>query len=184
MSRIGKVPINIPAGVTVVQETGHLVVHGPKGEVSVLVHPHVSVKQEDGAVRVMVASPDIKEDRSLWGLTARLIQNAVVGVTKGFEKQLEIQGVGFRAEAKGTAIDFALGFSHPVKFQLPKNITATVEKNIITIRGVDRQVVGETAAQIRRLRKPDAYHGKGIRYAGQVLKLKPGKAAKIGAAAK
>lgn len=185
MSRIGKQPISIPAGVTVAQETGRVVVRGAKkGEVIVPLHAHVSVTQENGVVRVGVASPGLKEDRALWGLTARLIQNAIVGVTKGFEKQLEIQGVGFRAEVKGNALSFALGFSHPVTFPLPKGITATVEKNIITIRGIDRQVVGETTAQVRRLRKPDVYHGKGIRYAGQVLKLKPGKAAKTSAAAK
>lgn len=178
MSRIGKQPITIPNGVSASIEARRMVVRGPKGEVVVPLHAHVTVRETDGVLGVQVARPESKEDRALWGLTARLIQNAVTGVTAGFDRKLDIQGVGFRAEVKGDAIELHLGFSHPVRFPLPTGITATVEKNIITVRGIDRQVVGEIAASLRALRKPDAYHGKGIRYFGEVLKLKPGKAVK------
>lgn len=184
MSRVGKRPIAIPAGVTTVMSPGKISVRGPKGEVEVLVHPHVTVREDDAVFRVTVAAPDKKRDRALWGLTARLMENAVMGVTRGFDRQLEIHGVGFRVELRGNVLDLALGFSHPVHFELPPGVTATVEKNTITLRAVDRQLLGDTAARIRRLRKPDAYHGKGVRFAGEVLKLKPGKAAKGGAAAK
>ncbi|MBI4449863.1 50S ribosomal protein L6 [Candidatus Uhrbacteria bacterium] len=178
MSRIGKQPITIPNGVSAAIEERRMVVRGPKGEVIVPIHAHVTVREDGGILTVHVARPDSKEDRALWGLTARLIQNAIVGVTAGFDRKLEVQGVGFRAEVKGDALELHLGFSHSVRFPLPKGIAATVEKNIITVRGIDRQVVGETAASLRALRKPDAYHGKGIRYFGEVLKLKPGKAVK------
>jgi len=178
MSRIGKQPITIPNGVSASIAERQMVVRGPKGEVAVLIHAHVTVREADGVLTVQVARPESKEDRALWGLTARLIQNAIVGVTAGFERKLEVQGVGFRAEVKGDALELHLGFSHPVRFVLPAGISAVVEKNIITVRGIDRQVVGEIAASLRALRKPDAYHGKGIRYVGEVLKLKPGKAVK------
>ncbi|MBI4142326.1 50S ribosomal protein L6 [Candidatus Uhrbacteria bacterium] len=184
MSRVGKVPITIPSGVTIAAAAGRVDVRGPKGVVTVPVHPHVTVTDDAGVLRVTVAHPTQKHDRALWGLTARLLQNACTGVTKGFERQLEIHGVGFRAEVRGSALELALGFSHPVHFPLPDGITASVEKNVITLRGFDRQVVGETAARLHRLRKPDAYHGKGVRFAGVPLKLKPGKAAKTGTAAK
>ncbi|MDO8622400.1 MAG: 50S ribosomal protein L6 [bacterium] len=178
MSRIGKQPITIPNGVSAAIEERRIVVRGPKGEVVVPTHAHVTVREAGGILTVQVARPESKEDRALWGLTARLIQNAIVGVTVGFDRKLEIQGVGFRAEVKGDALELHLGFSHPVRFPLPTGISATVEKNIMTVRGIDKQVVGETAASLRALRKPDAYHGKGIRYLGEVLKLKPGKAVK------
>lgn len=184
MSRIGRNPIVIPSGVTVLLETGRATVRGPKGEVAVPIHPNATVTLADGAVQVTVARPTVKVDRALWGLTARLFHNAVLGVTQEFSRQLEVHGVGFRADVKGNALEFALGFSHPIRFPIPPGITAAVEKQTITLRGVDKQLVGETAARVRRLREPDAYHGKGIRYAGEVLKLKPGKAAKAGAAAK
>lgn len=184
MSRIGKVPITIPNGVTVAIEADRAVIRGPKGTVTFPVHARVTLTIADGICRVTVVDPESKSDRALWGLTARLLQNAITGVTEGFQRQLEIHGVGFRAEVRGNTIDLAIGFSHPVKFPLPDGVTASVEKNTITLRGIDRQVIGETASQLRGLRKPDSYHGKGIRYTGEVLKLKPGKAAKTGAAAK
>ena len=182
MSRVGKQPIPLSTGVTAAIASGCVTVRGPKGEVAVLVHPHVTVTETSGVLGVRVAAPDAKKDRALWGLTARLLRNAVVGVTKGFERKLDIQGVGYRADVKGNALELHLGFSHPIRFPLPAGIVASIEKSIVTISGVDRQLVGETAAQVRALRKPDAYHGKGIRYVGEVLKLKPGKAAKTAGA--
>lgn len=184
MSRIGKQPIAVPSGVTTTIASGRVTVSGPKGEVAVPLHARVHVALDGTTLHVTVSDPDAKSDRALWGLTARLLANAITGVTNGFDRQLEIHGVGFRAEVRGNTVALALGFSHPITFPLPEGTSATVEKNVITIRGVDRQLVGETAARLRSLRKPDAYHGKGIRYVGEVLKLKPGKAAKAGAAAK
>ncbi|MDO8599466.1 MAG: 50S ribosomal protein L6 [bacterium] len=183
MSRIGKAPIAIPNGVTAAVADGRVTVHGPKGELVVPIHPVVTVTVSDGVAAVTVARPQTKDQRALWGLTARLLQNAIAGVTKGFERKLDVQGVGFRAEVKGSALELHLGFSHPIQFPLPSGVTATVEKNIITIQGIDVQCVGETAARLRTLRTPDAYHGKGIRYFGEVLKLKPGKAVKAAGAA-
>jgi large subunit ribosomal protein L6 len=182
MSRIGKQPIMLPSGVTAAIADRRVAVRGPKGEISVPLHAAVTVTSANGALAVTVARPQIKDNRALWGLTSRLLQNAVTGVTKGFDRKLEVQGVGFRAEVKGSSIELHLGFSHPVQFSLPKGITSVVEKSVITLSGIDAQLVGETAARLRALRKPDAYHGKGIRYFGEVLKLKPGKAVK-GAAA-
>ncbi|MFH1430547.1 MAG: 50S ribosomal protein L6 [Candidatus Uhrbacteria bacterium] len=178
MSRIGKQPIVLPEGVTVSIETGHIVVHGPKGVLTVPVHALAAVSEADGVLTVTVKHPEAKSDRSIWGLTTRLIANAVQGVHVGFSKQLEVHGVGFRVALNGNVLDFVLGYSHPVVFALPDGITATVEKNVITVSGIDKQLVGEVAAKMRSLRKPDAYHGKGVRYAGEELKLKPGKSMK------
>lgn len=182
MSRIGKQPIVIPNGVTAAVADGRVIVHGSRGDLVVVLHPVVTATLTDGVLAVTVARPETKSHRALWGLTARLIQNAITGVTKGFERKLEIHGVGLRAEVKGNALELHLGFSHSVHFPLPDGVAAAIEKNIITLQGNDTQLVGETAARIRALRKPDAYHGKGIRYAGETLKLKPGKTVK-GAAA-
>lgn len=159
-------------------EDGSAMVRGPKGVIAVPLHQHVAVAQRDGALFVTVEKPTLKDDRALWGLTTRLLSNAVHGVTKGYTKQLEVHGVGFRVTLKGSTLDLTLGYSHPVTFALPDGVQATVEKNTITISGIDKQLVGEVAAKLHALRKPDAYHGKGVRYAGVVLKLKPGKAAK------
>lgn len=178
MSRIGKQPIILPAGVTATVASGQVTLRGPKGELTVTLHPRVTVTEATGSLHVAVRSPDAKDDRALWGLTARLLANAITGVTNGFTKALEVHGVGYRAEVKGSALELHLGHSHPIRFPLPNGITATVEKNTVTLAGIDKQLVGETAARIRTLRKPDAYHGKGVRYAGEALKLKPGKAVK------
>ncbi|MBI4433224.1 50S ribosomal protein L6 [Candidatus Uhrbacteria bacterium] len=183
MSRIGKAPISVPAGVTAAIEPGRVVVRGPKGAVTVVIHPHVTVLTETGVLRVEVARPESKSDRSLWGLSARLLQNAITGVTTGFDRKLEITGVGYRVEVKGRSVVFHLGYSHPITEELPEGIAAVVEKNTITISGVDKQLVGAVAARFRSLRKPDAYHGKGVRYAGEVIKLKPGKTVKAGGGA-
>lgn len=180
MSRIGKNPITIPSGVTVEKrEQNVLHVKGPKGELSLAVHPKIIVEIADG-VLTCKRSSDSKTDKSLHGLSRTLIMNMVEGVTKGFEKKLEIQGVGYRAAVQGTKVNLTLGYSHPIEYQLPKGITLTIDpdkKNIMIIAGTDKQMVGEVAAQIRSYRKPEPYKGKGIRYLGEHITRKAGKAA-------
>ncbi len=178
MSRIGKKPITIPNGVKAESKDGLLNVTGPKGTVQVLVHPKVQVDISASEIVASVKNPDNKLERSLWGLTRSLIQNAVTGVTSGFEKKLEINGVGYRAAIAGTTITMALGFSHPVIVEVPKGLAATIEKNVITITGIDKQAVGEFAAKIRSLKKPEPYKGKGIKYMDEVIRRKAGKVVK------
>lgn len=181
MSRIGKQPITIPSGVSA-QEMDHvLTVKGPKGTLSQKLHDHVTVTSENGTLFIRVLNAEDKSDRALWGLFQRLISNMVTGVTKGFEKKLELNGVGYKVAAVGTSLNLSLGFSHPVTFQLPEGISATIEKNVITLSGIDKQLLGETAARIRALRKPEPYKGKGIKYVDEVIRRKAGKAAKAGA---
>ncbi|MBI4089863.1 MAG: 50S ribosomal protein L6 [Candidatus Kerfeldbacteria bacterium] len=178
MSRIGKLPIRIPAGVTVDVADGRCVVKGPKGELTLLLHQRVQVDVQDGSIAVSVANPDEKRDRALWGVFRVLVANCIEGVEKGFQKQLEIRGVGYRAAVEGQALVLNLGLSHPVTFALPQDISATVEKNVITVSGIDKQLVGETAAKIRKLRPPEPYKGKGIRYVGEHVRQKAGKVVK------
>ncbi len=181
MSRIGKQPIVIPSGVDVALTGSSLVVKGPKGELRRVIHSDVLVVLKDGVLEVNVKDASEKPQRSLWGLFQRLISNMITGVTKGYEKQLELQGVGFRASVAGRTLTLNVGFSHPVDFPLPTGIEAKVEKNIITLSGIDKELLGEAAAQIRQVRKPEPYKGKGIRYVGEVVRKKAGKAAKAGA---
>ncbi len=180
MSRIGKQPVTIPAGVTVEQRTGNIIfVKGPKGELTLPLHERVKVEIADGKVTVVRTSEE-KIDKSLHGLSRTLISNMVEGVTKGFTKQLEIQGVGYRAAMQGSKLVLSLGYSHPVEFVPPKGITITIDpekKNILTITGCNKQVIGEVAAKIRSYRKPEPYKGKGIRYVGEYVARKAGKAA-------
>jgi large subunit ribosomal protein L6 len=182
MSRLGKNPITIPAGVTVKIADGVLCVKGPKTELKYKPHPNAIVEVAGSEVKVSVAKPEEKFDRSLWGLTHKLVINMITGVTAGFSKQLEIIGVGFKVAVLGSKINLDLGFSHPVTFELPKGIEAKAEKNILTISGADKQTVGQVAAAIRKLRKPEPYKGKGIRYVGEVVRQKAGKAAKAAGA--
>ena len=177
MSRIGKKPIEIPAGVTVTIAGKDVKVKGPKGELSLVLHSRVSATADDKVVNVSVLAPETKQDKSLWGLFARLILAMIIGVTKGYQKQLDIQGIGYKAAVKGDALEFNIGYSHEVMFKLPPGIKGLVEKNIITISGIDKQMVGDVTARIRSLAKPEPYKGKGIRYLGEVITLKPGKAA-------
>ncbi|MDB4939989.1 MAG: putative ribosomal protein [Candidatus Doudnabacteria bacterium] len=178
MSRIGKKPITIPNGVKPEVIDKGLNVTGPKGTVFVLVHPKVQLNISASEIVVDVKNHENKLERSLWGLTRSLVQNAVTGVTQGFEKKLEINGVGYRGAIAGTTITMALGFSHPVIVEVPKGLTATIEKNLITITGVDKQAVGEFAAKIRALKKPEPYKGKGIKYSDEVVRRKAGKVVK------
>jgi large subunit ribosomal protein L6 len=178
MSRIGKQPIAIPDGVTVEVSGTTVAVSGPGGTLRQDVDRDMRVTIEDGEVRVSRPS-DEREHRSLHGLTRSLIANMVEGVTKGFQKVLEIHGVGYRVALKGRDLELQLGFSHPVSFPAPEGIEFEVPApNRIVVKGIDKQLVGETAARIRRIRKPEPYKGKGIRYEGEYVRKKAGKAAK------
>jgi len=175
MSRIGKLPVPIPQGVTATVNGRRVEVKGPKGQLGLTVHERLGVAVQDGAVQVSRRDEE-RESRALHGLTRTLINNMVVGVTKGYDKTLEINGVGFRAEVQGSTVTLQLGFSHPVKHQLPKGITAKVERNtVLTISGIDKELVGQTAATIRAYRRPDVYKGKGVKYANEQLRKKVGK---------
>jgi large subunit ribosomal protein L6 len=182
MSRIGKQPITIPEGVQVSVDGSRVEVKGPRGSLAQALHPDMLIVVEDGIIRVQRPSEE-RLHRSLHGLTRTLVANMVEGVTKGFEKRLEIIGVGYRAALKDTGIELALGFSHPVNFAAPEGIEFEVPSPTrIVIRGSDKQLVGEVAAEIRKLRKPEPYKGKGIRYEGEYVRKKAGKAAKTAAA--
>lgn len=179
MSRIGKQPITIPSGVEINVKDGAVHIKGSKGTQTFNFHPRMKVAVKDGVLTVERQS-DEKLDMSLHGLTRTLIANMIIGVTKGFTKELEIQGVGFRVALKGKDLDFALGFSHPVVFKAPEGITFEIDKdkkNIIRVHGMSKEQVGQTAAVIRGLRPPEPYKGKGIRYLGEVVRKKAGKAA-------
>jgi large subunit ribosomal protein L6 len=178
MSRIGRLPIDIPAGVDVKVDGQDVTVKGPKGELSLTVAEPIQVKLEEK--QVLVTRPDDERNsRSLHGLTRTLINNQIIGVTQGYSKGLEIVGTGYRVAQKGSSVEFALGFSHPVTVEPPVGITLTVEgNNKITVSGIDKQAVGEAAANIRKIKKPEPYKGKGIRYAGEVVRRKAGKAGK------
>jgi large subunit ribosomal protein L6 len=175
MSRIGKKPIAIPKGVSVKVAPDAVEVQGPKGKLRQLLPPGIVFAQEDGH---LVAKPQ-REDPELGkfhGLARSLVNNAILGVSEGFKKELDIVGIGYRAEVKGKQVHFALGYSHPVVFDIPNGIDIAIEKQThITVTGPDRQLVGQVAANIRRLRKPDPYKQKGVRYTGEVLKKKVGK---------
>jgi large subunit ribosomal protein L6 len=180
MSRIGKKPIAVPSGVKLALEPGSVKVTGPKGNLGMRVSPLVEVKVE-GAEATVGRRDDSPEARAAQGLNRQLLANLVRGVSTGFQRVLEINGVGYRAEAKGKSLQLALGYSHPVIFPLPEGVQAKVDKQVvITLEGPDRQVLGEAAAAIRKLRPPEPYKGKGIKYAEERLRRKAGKA--VGAA--
>lgn len=175
MSRIGKKPIPVPKGVTVTVGKGVIDFKGPKGALKQAIPPGVKFELKDGELLAATLTDD-KELGKFHGLARSLMANAVTGVTEGFKKELDIVGVGYRAELKGQQVHFALGYSHPVVFDIPKGIDVAVDKQThITVTGVDCQLVGQVAANIRRLRKPDPYKQKGVRYMGEVLKKKVGK---------
>ena len=177
MSRIGKLPIEIPSGVTITVDSGVVTVKGPKGELTQFITPDVTVKSEDGTVTV-ARRDDSKPAKSQHGLMRALINNMVTGVTKGFEKKLEVNGVGFRVNGGGQEIEMSLGFSHPVKYRAPEGVLLTVNKMEITVSGISKQQVGQIAAEIRSLKKPEPYKGKGIKYADETILRKAGKTGK------
>ncbi|WP_131741160.1 50S ribosomal protein L6 [Actinomadura roseirufa] len=178
MSRIGRLPIAVPGGVEVRLDGREVTVKGPKGTLEITVAEPIEVQLEDGQV-VVTRPNDINTVRALHGLTRSLINNMVVGVTEGYKKTLVIQGVGYRVVAKGKNLEFSLGYSHPITVEPPEGISFTVEKPTqLVVEGIDKQKVGEVAANIRKLRKPDPYKGKGVRYEGEQIRRKVGKAGK------
>jgi large subunit ribosomal protein L6 len=177
MSRIGKLPINIPSGVTITVDPDFVTVSGTKGTLKQFTMPGVTVTV-DGNVATVTRDNDEAVNRAKHGLMRSLVNNMVVGVSTGFSKKLEINGVGYRVAAQGTDLKFNLGFSHDVIFKLPQGITATIEQNKITVTGIDKQQVGQVAAEIRALKKPEPYKGKGIKYADERILRKSGKSGK------
>ncbi len=178
MSRIGKNPIAIPAGVTVSIDGQNITVKGPKGELTHTVTEPIAVAQEDGNI-VVTRPNDERRSRALHGLNRSLVNNLVIGVTQGYTNKMEIFGVGYRVQAKGKDLEFALGYSHPVPIEAPEGITFAVESPTkFSVSGIDKQKVGEISAVIRRLRRPDPYKGKGIRYEGEQIRRKVGKTGK------
>lgn len=180
MSRIGKNPIEIPSGVTVTIKEGVVTVKGPKGQLTQEIVPEIEVAVADSKV-VASVKKETKNSSALWGLTRSLIANMVLGVTEGFEKKLQMIGVGYRVKKiSDSKISMTVGFSHPVEFDAPEGIKLDVEGNDwITVSGINKQLVGLTAAQIRKIKKPEPYKGKGIRYEGEIVKRKPGKAGRV-----
>lgn len=178
MSRIGRMPIDIPAGVTITIDGQNVAVKGPKGDLSLRVKEPIVAEMVDN--QIVVTRPDDERDsRSLHGLTRTLINNQIVGVTKGFQKSLQVVGTGYRMASKGQGVELQLGFSHSITVEPPAGITFTVEGNDkLTVSGIDKQAVGEVAANIRKLRKPEPYKGKGVRYEGEHVRRKAGKAGK------
>lgn len=179
MSRIGKKPVIIPSGVKVEKKDLTLTVTGPKGTLNLELHPKVVVSVSDKEVVVDVDNKGSKREKALWGLFRSLVYNMVEGVTKGYEKKLEVIGVGFKVAVQGTKIVMSLGFSHPVEIEIPKGLTVTADKNVISISGADKQLVGQYAAEIRELKKPEPYKGKGIKYSDEVILRKAGKVVKV-----
>lgn len=177
MSRIGKLPITVPSGVTITVDPNEIVVAGPKGTLKQFTMPGVTVKQEENQV-VVARVNDEPKNRAKHGLMRALLNNMVQGVTQGFSKQLEIIGVGYRVNMQGADLKFNLGFSHDVIYKLPQGVSATVEQNKITVTGIDKQQVGQAAAEIRALKKPEPYKGKGIKYADERIIRKSGKSGK------
>ncbi|HZJ34770.1 MAG TPA: 50S ribosomal protein L6 [Candidatus Angelobacter sp.] len=177
MSRIGKLPIDVPAGVTITVDSDVVLVKGPKGELTV---PHLSdvTVSIEGTQVIVTRKDDERIAKAQHGLQRALLNNAVIGVTKGYEKKLEVNGVGFRVSGGGQNIELLVGFSHPVKYKAQDGVLLTVDKMTITISGIDKQAVGQTAAEIRKIKKPEPYKGKGIKYDDEVVRHKAGKAGK------
>ncbi len=177
MSRVGKLPIAIPSGVTITVDDEYINVNGPKGTLSQFTMPGVTVAVE-GDTAVVSRKDDEAQNRAKHGLMRALVNNMVVGVSQGFSKQLELNGVGYRVALAGSGLKFNIGFSHEVTYSLPEGVTATVEQNIITVAGISKQQVGQAAAEIRALKKPEPYKGKGIKYVGERIIRKSGKSGK------
>jgi|SRR3989344_3205267 len=178
MSKIGKKSIIIPDSVQVSLSEAVVKVKGPKGEITVAMHPKVLAMQKEKTLAVSVKNPDDRRQKALWGTFRSLLNNAVVGVTTGFEKKLEIVGVGYKAQIAGDKLTLNLGYSHPIVLVVPNGLEVKVEKNTITVSGIDKQLVGEFSALIRSKRKPEPYKGKGVKYAGEVIRRKAGKVVK------
>lgn len=184
MSRIGLQPITIPQDVKVSLDDATVLVSGPKGELRYTLPASVHAKLKDSTLHIIVDHPEERGARALWGTARSLVANMVAGVASGFHKKLEVSGIGFKAELKGQSLVLSVGYSHEVPFPIPKGITIVVEKNTITVSGINKELVGSVAAQIRAIKKPEPYKGKGIRYADEVVRRKAGKAAKAAGATK
>lgn len=178
MSRLGKKPIEIPQGVEVKQDGQNFLVKGPKGQLSLKIEKSINVSVKENKISVTVNNKEDRKQKELWGLFASLIRNMVVGVAEGFEKKLEINGVGYKAAISGNKLVLNVGYSHPVEFSVPEGIKIEVDKNEITVSGIDKQQVGEISAQIRKIRKPEPYKGKGIKYSDEQIRRKAGKVVK------
>ena len=179
MSRIGKLPVTVPSGVDVTIDGRTVTVKGPKGTLSHTVSEPITIERDDSGAVLVKRPDDERRNKAFHGLTRTLVNNLVVGVTAGYEKKLEIHGVGYRVALKAGALEFSLGYSHPVVVPAPDGITFAVDTPTrFSVSGIDKQLVGETAANIRKLRKPDPYKGKGVRYAGEVIRRKVGKTGK------
>lgn len=188
MSRVGKKSIIITPGVELSLKDSELRVKGAKGELVLKLHPHIGAEifEEEGArqVRLNLKESGNKKDQALWGLYGALVRNMIHGVKEGWSKELELVGIGFKVAQKADALELEVGFSHPVIFPLPKGVSAKVEKNIITLSGIDKHLIGESAAQLRSIKPPEPYKGKGIKYINEVIIRKAGKSAKAGTASK
>lgn len=177
MSRIGKQPITLPTGVEARIGADAVTVKGGKGELSSPLFPGITVEQEGSVLTVLCSDLGTKKTKSFYGLVRALLASNIIGVTKGFEKKLELRGVGYRAQSQGKKLNLSLGFSHPVEYALPEGVDAVVEKSIITVSGIDKQKVGQVAAEIRAFRPPEPYKGKGVRYVDEYVAMKEGKKA-------
>lgn len=177
MSRLAKKPISIPKGTEVKVENNQIFIKGPKGELKQLIHPLVNILIKDNQIILSIQNLKDKKQKALWGTFYRLVSNMIAGVNKEFEKKLKLVGVGFRAEVREGKLILNIGFSHPVIYKIPANLKVSVDKDIITVSGIDKQLVGQVAAEIRRLRKPEPYKGSGIRYIDEVIRKKAGKKA-------
>jgi len=182
MSRIGKTIRQIPNGVTIEVKDNVLFVKGPKGALKQELHPCISIVIEGQEAKAMIKDENNKDQVALWGTFSSILGNMIQGVTEGFKKQLEINGVGYKVKMNGKDLELEVGYSHPVHFKVRENIVFSVEKNVITIEGIDKQLVGETAANIRKIRKPEPYKGKGIKYIDEIIRRKAGKSAGKGSA--
>ncbi len=180
MSRIAKKPIEIPNGVTFVVSEGNYEVKGPKGELIMKKVPMVMIDQKDNQIITSIKDEENGEQKAFWGTATRVIQNMLIGVSEGFVKKLEINGVGYKAEMKGKELELNVGYSHSILFPETSGVSIQVEKNIITISGIDKVLVGQVAANIRKIRKPEPYKGKGIKYIDEVIRRKEGKQVKAG----
>jgi large subunit ribosomal protein L6 len=177
MSRLGKLPIELPQGTQAKNLEGFIVVKGPKGELKIKLHEKVLAQITDKEIILSINDKNNGKEKALWGLFRSLVKNMVIGVNEGYSKKLEINGVGYRAAVSGSKLTLNVGYSHPVVFELPQGIKAEVQANIIIISGIDKKMVGETAAQIRKIRKPEPYKGKGIKYSEEIIRRKAGKTA-------
>lgn len=181
MSRIGKLPVTVPPGVKVEIQASTITIQGPKGELTQTFHPDMKLRVQDS--KIIVERPDDLAFNPMHGMVRAIVNNMVVGVTQGFKRELEIEGVGYRGEMQGSRLVLSLGFSHPVPVEPPKGVTLTVDKSqrLVTVEGADKQLVGQVAAKIRALRPPEPYKGKGVHYLGEKIRRKAGKAGKVGA---